>query len=189
MTVKKSTILLIVTVICFFLFDQVTKILASHFINPGEVVFKFWGFGLTYTQNYGLVFGIGEELGNIRIISNIVQILFIPFSILYYRYYVSIYRQSRIADFTFILFFAGNLGNLSDSLFLHYVRDFIIWPGPGIPNFADIYANAGIICLLLEAVRNPQIDTKMFFGLKSGQMNERQGFMKFLISLIKKNNI
>ena len=117
-----------------------------------------------------------------------VQVLFIPFSILFYKYYNSIYRTSLIADFTFILFFAGNLGNLTDSLLLHYVRDFIIWPGPGIPNVADVYANAGIVCLILEVFKNPQIDTKDFFGLKSEKktVEDKIGFIKYVIAILKK---
>lgn len=40
------------------------------------------------------------------------------------------------------------------------VRDFILWPGPGVPNLADLYIDAALALLLVELFGNPQIDKK-----------------------------
>lgn len=192
MKVNKKAFFIVFNIILLFSTDQLTKYFASENILPGQIVFEYLGFGLTYAKNYGLVFGIGEELGFIRLFSNAIQIFLIPIGILFFKYYVSNYRKSIIAEWTFILFFSANIGNLTDSLYLGYVRDFIIWPGPGIPNMADVYANLGIMFLIFEVIANPQINTKEFFGLqKSSQKNNIQSFSSFIkdeaAKLFKKN--
>ncbi|NLT50147.1 MAG: signal peptidase II [Ignavibacteria bacterium] len=181
MKVNKKAFFMFFNIILLYSADQLTKYFASENILPGQIVFKYLGFGLTFAKNYGLVFGIGEELGFIRLFSNAIQIFLIPIGILFFKYYVSNYRKSLIAEWTFILFFSANIGNLTDSLYFGYVRDFIIWPGPGIPNMADVYANLGIMFLIIEVIVNPQINTKVFFGLKkTSQKNNIQSFSSFI---------
>ncbi len=63
MKVNKKAFFIFFNIILLFSADQLTKYFASKNILPGQIVFEYLGFGLTYAKNYGLVFGIGEELG------------------------------------------------------------------------------------------------------------------------------
>jgi hypothetical protein len=67
----------------------------------------------------------------------------------------------------FVFIISATCGNVCDQIFLGYVRDFILWPGPGTPNLADIFIFIGLICLIAEIVRNPRIDNKWEYDLAS----------------------
>ena len=82
---------------------------------------------------------------------------------------------------------AGTSGNLCDQIIFGYIRDFLIWPGPGTPNLADLFAYVSIINLLLELFKNPQIDKKALFKIKSpkSELDNIHKFIEFVKDEIK----
>ncbi len=158
---------LLLSVLLLFVADQVTKYLAALHVPLNSTPFSFLGFGLTLKLNSGFIFHIGEQYRYTLVISIVVKIILFPLIIFAYRFYGSYFRKSRLMSTSFILVLAGLLGNLCDSVFLGYVRDFILWPGPGTPNLADVFVTTSIVLLLLEVVANPQIDNRSLFRLES----------------------
>ncbi len=171
---------MITLIILLFSIDQVTKYLASQFISLDDVLFSFYGFGLTYTINKGLVLSIGEQYGFTIIISGLIKIIIIPLVILFYRFYKTYFRESTYLNIFYVFMLAGTLGNLCDQLIFGFVRDFLLWPGPGTPNLADLFAYFSIINLLIELFKNPQIDNKSLFKIRSLR-KELESIQKFIV--------
>jgi signal peptidase II len=141
-------------VFCLFAADQLTKYAVSIRIPQGKIIHLIWGFGLTYATNRGLALHLFAQYKLTGIIAATAGILFVPILILYYRRYVMQIEPSVWLKMTFVLILSGILGNSCDRVFLGYVRDFILWPGPGTPNLADLYIDSGVICLLVELLKN-----------------------------------
>ncbi len=151
---RKQGILLFI--LFLFAVDQLSKWFVSGYVQPGEFLFLCRGFGITYKINRGVVFHIFEKYPLTMVVSMAFKILLLPVFLLAYRLYKNRYRPRVRIHVSFVFLISGMLGNLCDQLFLGYVRDFILWPGPGTPNFADVYTDAAVLCLVLESVRNPR---------------------------------
>jgi signal peptidase II len=134
--------------------DQATKALATAFIRPGDTVFRFWRFGLTHRTNTGFALSIFKDHAWVRPFVISLTLILIPVFFLIYRRFTARLKTGSLAKIAFVLLISGTIGNFLDRLFLGYVRDFIVWPLPGTPNLADLFIDAGIVCILIEWIGN-----------------------------------
>ena len=163
-------------IVLLFTLDQITKYLIANSINICEVVFSKWGFGLTYVINRGFTFHLFEQYEATIPISIILKILFVFGITLAYRFYKTKYRSNRLIAFSFIFIIAAFLGNVWDQIILGYARDFIIWPGPGTPNLADVYINIAVILYFIELAKNPETDLN--FSFDKNTLKKEYGVLK-----------
>jgi len=163
-------------IVLLFTLDQITKYLIANSVNIGEVVFSKWGFGLTYVINRGFTFHLFEQYEATIPISIILKILCFFGITLAYRFYKTKYRSNRLIAFSFIFIIATFLGNVWDQIILGYARDFIIWPGPGTPNLADIYSKIALILLFIELFKNPETDLN--FSFDKNTLKKEYGVLK-----------
>ena len=126
-------------IIIFFLIsiDQLTKTLL---INKNICIIPNI-LNLTYTENKGAAFGIGDNFWVIRVSFIIILLLLV---------YICINREKINNLFPFTLVISGAVGNLIDRFIRGYVIDFIDVAFLNFPcfNIADIYVVIGIICLI-----------------------------------------
>lgn len=148
------------SIIFLFAADQFSKWFVAGHVRLGEIPFSFRGFGITYKTNKGFALHVFEQYPLTIKISMALKILLIPVVLFAYHFYLRRYRASVWIRTSFVLLISGMLGNLCDQIFLGYVRDFILWPGPGTPNLADVFIDAGALCLFLEFIRNPGMRMK-----------------------------
>jgi lipoprotein signal peptidase len=169
------------SIFIFLLFslDQATKILIQATVPLDNILFSIYGFGITFKINRGLVLHLFEQYESTIVVSIIHKILIILIGTLAYRFYKILFHSNKLLKSSFVLMMSGVFGNLCDKIFLGYARDFILWPGPGTPNLADIFIIVGLICLITELLRNPQIENKWEFSLASLK-NDYIGLKKFI---------
>ncbi|MBN2012493.1 signal peptidase II [candidate division KSB1 bacterium] len=163
---KSHNLNILVLIIVLFTLDQLTKYLAAKYVPLNYVAWSIKGFGITYRENRGLVLHLLNQYSWIILASAILKILLVPTVTFMWRFYTRIYRNSRLITMAYVLMMAALFGNSFDQFAFGYVRDFILWPGPGVPNLADLFADASLICMILEFIRNPQVNNKEFFRLK-----------------------
>ena len=169
----------LILIFLLFSLDQVTKFIIQATISLGKILFSIYGFGITFKINKGLVLHIFEQYESTIIVSIFLKTLIILVGILAYRFYKTNFRLNKLLRNSFVLIMSGAFGNLCDQLFLGYARDFILWPGPGTPNLADIFAVVGLICLITELLRNPQIENKWEFS-RASLKNDYIGLKKII---------
>lgn len=145
---KKRSILIAFFVI---LIDQISKMMASHFLilnNSIKIIGGF--FYLTLCHNEGAAFGLFRDNSWIIIIGTIVAVLFI------FYFFISFKDNLRNA-ISFGLLIGGLFGNLIDRIFLGYVRDFldfyIFKYDYPIFNIADVCIVIGIFLLMLAILK------------------------------------
>ena len=151
---------LVLIVIVFVLFDQITKILAIRYLTgKGEVPFlgDLLVFNLVY--NKGAAWGMGGDNLFTRILLVIISWL-VAVGIIGYFIYLVIKRKEIKYGFWIIFSFvlAGYIGNLIDRTFFFNreqgsVVDFLSiqrwWPKFGIFNVADAILVCSIFALLI----------------------------------------
>ncbi len=123
--------------------DQLTKYLASTFVNPYEPIALLPFLNLANVKNVGAAFGLFSSLGNVFfIVITLVAIAIIMFLITK--------EKDGVVGLTLIL--SGAVGNLIDRLVFGHVRDFIDlhacsyhWPAF---NVADSALTVGIAVLI-----------------------------------------
>jgi len=142
--------------------DQLTKALVFAHIPPGRIVCAFWGFGLTSKTNTGFALSVLKHAAWVRPFVMIISMILVPTLILIYPRFAAKFKTGWFAKISLVLMISGILGNFCDRLFLGYVRDFIVWPGPGTPNLADLFIDAGIVCLMVESVKNKRLRNSSF---------------------------
>jgi signal peptidase II len=110
-------------------------------------------FRLTVVRNQGVTFGLGQGLGPIWAVLNIVAIVVL--AVVYWR----TRREQRFQAVALILVLAGAVGNLYDRLRFGWVRDFLDvyvgrhhWPPF---NVADASIVVGVVILALVLWRTP----------------------------------
>jgi signal peptidase II len=129
------------------LFDQITKILISIFLNVNEkvVVIKnfLWAY---YVENDGAAWSILSNKQNLLILLSIIALVII------YRYMYN-FKKNKRNNLAFGFIIGGIFGNLIDRIFLGYVRDFIsikvidyYYP---VFNFADSFIVIGVLLLII----------------------------------------
>lgn len=126
--------------------DQLTKWLAVSFLKGEEPFTVIPGaFELTYVENRGAAFGIGEGQRWLLVTVTLVVMLFILGLLLSGKF-----RKHKWITFSGILIVGGGMGNLIDRLFRGYVVDFfhvkINFP---VFNVADCCVVVGAIILLI----------------------------------------
>ncbi len=127
--------------------DQITKYLASSYINPFDPVEVLPFFSLVNVSNTGAAFGLFTSMGNaFFILVHIAAIALISFLIAR--------EKDDLVGFTLVL--SGAVGNLIDRLALGYVRDFVDlhagsfhWPAF---NVADSALTVGIALILIGSL-------------------------------------
>ena len=128
--------------IALIIIDQLTKILV---INKNITVIPNF-FSITYTENLGAAFGIGNSY--IILILNIIIIALLAIFI--------IKENKKIENYLpYILIISGSIGNIIDRIFRGYVIDFLDFNIFNFPNFnlADICIVIGIFYLLFEIIK------------------------------------
>jgi signal peptidase II len=170
---KKYNQLLLILLVAV---DQVTKYIAQKV--GGEIILG-WGFGIKYVENRGLLLGLLSQNRYASLIGLGLGAIIILLAYIIYHYYIHNYNHTFIAKLSFVIFVSSAVGTGIDRLFFGYVRDFIVWPGPGIPNFADVFALIGEILALIEIMRSFGIK-KIFNRLFHGSIADDK---KFLLGL------
>ena len=135
--------------------DQVTKLwVVRNFelTNPPQTVPLWAGvFHLTYVTNTGAAFSLFSENGEwLRWLSLAVSLGLVALGI-----WVNLPNRWEQAGYGFIL--GGAFGNGIDRLLSGEVVDFLDFRLIQFPifNFADVFINVGIACLLIAALRHP----------------------------------
>ena len=142
-------ILIAVTAVLAFAFDQWTKHIVLANFMPGEsriVVDHLLKW--TYEQNFHGAFGMFGSNPVLLIGMGVIVLAFFWFS------YREAAQTSRLVCVAFGLIVGGAIGNIVDRLHFGYVVDFIdfyrIWPN--IFNIGDSCITAGVILLLLKTL-------------------------------------
>ena len=86
-----------------------------------------------------------------------LAIAFLFCSILCYRYYITINRQSLWADIALLGVFAGFSSWVCDMLFRGYIIDYIGLPGLVTADFKDILVTIGCAAFFAEILDNPKL--------------------------------
>jgi signal peptidase II len=141
----------IAALIAFFL-DQITKywILQSFQLKQTQALIA-GVFHFTYVRNYGAAFSILDgQVESLRWLSLIVSLGLIALAL--FAPELSLWDR---LGYGFIL--GGAMGNGIDRFVLGYVVDFLDFRLINFPvfNFADVFINVGIACLLIGSFQNP----------------------------------
>jgi signal peptidase II len=142
--------------------DQVTKALVDDFMTLHESRTIVEGLvRLTYVQNRGAAFGILSEAGlpYQSLMFSVVSLLAL-LAIALYAWRMPV--QSRLPQTALALVMGGAIGNLLDRARLGYVIDYmdVYWGAHHWPafNVADSAITVGVALLVLDILRNPQMD-------------------------------
>lgn len=164
-----STILLIVV-------DQVSKyLIVKNIPLYGQRIIIKDFFSLYYCQNTGSAFSLfADKSWGIYFLSGISLVMSIAIAILIYK---SLMFKSFWLKLSFVLFFAGAIGNLIDRFRLKYVVDFLRFDFGSytfpIFNFADICAVVATALLLLMVIfDNKTIESFLSLFDKKGKKND-----------------
>ena len=145
--VKNKRILLVILIVIIAIsIDQVVKILVLNNIYNSKVIVLDGILNLTYVENTGGAFGIGNDSTVMFIIVNVVIIAIIVKFIMSKKDEISTYILVSLA-----LILSGGIGNLIDRLFRGFVIDYIdINPVIKYPmfNIADICVVTGCIIII-----------------------------------------
>ena len=145
---SKTIVALILTVIFFIVVDQSIKgIIVQNEVNisliPGSLE-------ITYVQNSGMAFGIGNaNLPYIIVLNLIIIVLIVRFLCNQFE------KINNVTKFMLCLILAGGISNLVDRIFRGYVVDYINVRLINFPvfNLADMFIVVGWIMFLLITIR------------------------------------
>ena len=150
MKINKKTINTIIMISIIALIDQLVKWIILKRINNSSIIVINNILNLTYVENTGCAFGIGNSS---VILFIIISIIIIGVLI---SYLISRLKQlNNISIISLSLIIAGGIGNIIDRIFRGYVIDYIdISPIIKYPvfNFADICIVLGVIVLIISLV-------------------------------------
>ena len=154
----KKEFLPIIIIIILIMLDQLAKVLISNMLYNNSIFVIKGILKLTYIENTGGAFGIGENSTFIFIIINIIII-----SILI-GFLIKKISKIDITDIVSIsMVISGGIGNLIDRIFRGYVIDYIdITPIFKYPvfNFADILIVVGVLILIIHRSKDEKIYNK-----------------------------
>ncbi len=140
--------------IAIIFFDQLTKHLVNLFLAEGQSILLIpHFFYLTHIRNSGVSFGLFKDKIPLAFYLG-MSLLAIGMLIFFLRDRGQRNRNQRIATG---LIAGGILGNLIDRVRLGTVVDFLdfkVWP---IFNLADTAITIGIVILLIQEIKKPQI--------------------------------
>ncbi len=156
---KKNWVLYIATFIIILFGDQLTKVLVSSSMILGQsytIIDNF--FYYTYSHNQGAAWGMLSGHTELFVIVAMIATV----GMIYY--FNTTTKQQRLTRYGIVLTFAGLVGNLTDRIYLGYVRDFIdfIIFGYDFPifNIADIAIVLGVGLIILEILFEDYVDGK-----------------------------
>lgn len=142
-------IFLVVFITLLALVDQITKLLIVNNIDLNNSVVIIKNFiNFTYIKNYGVAFGMFNNLTYFVILITIVFFVILTKEL-------RLYFNKKMIFISYCLVIGGLLGNLIDRIFLGFVRDFIDINFINFPifNFSDIFIVAGTILLLIACFK------------------------------------
>lgn len=149
---NKKLIMLSIIIICIIIIDQIVKFAIIKNLYNSSISVLQGILNLTYVENTGGAYGIGNDSTIMFIIVNIVVITLITKFILSKKNDISIWILISLG-----LILAGGIGNLIDRLFRGFVIDYIdISPLIKYPvfNIADICVVAGCIAIAINLIVN-----------------------------------
>lgn len=127
--------------------DQVSKALISLIDNI--VIIKNF-FMIEKVNNYGAAFGFLQNQNRLLILISLIA-LFILIK------YFKNFKPNKRNKIAFVFLIGGLMGNLSDRLFLGYVRDFLSFKILNISfsifNLADAFITIGVILLIIAILK------------------------------------
>lgn len=148
---KRDKLIILGIIIGVFLFDQITKIIASNLLMKSEsyeIIDNFFYF--TYHENDGMAFSLFEGGRWLFVLGTPMILLLVLYFFVYSKPHEVLTRGGLV------LVTAGALGNLVDRIFLGYVRDFIHFYifNKSFPvfNVADIAVVLGMGLVILEII-------------------------------------
>ena len=144
---KNKKYIIIIFGIAILLIDQLTNalVIEQNLIVIPNII------NITYTENTGMAFGIGQN--------NLFFIIIINIIVLGIIIKKNKEKQEQI-DLkiltSLILILSGGIGNLIDRIFRGYVVDFIDINFMSFPNFniADISITVGILILIISIIKS-----------------------------------
>ena len=127
--------------------DQISKIWILQVLPDTK---RF--FGLQYSENYGILFGISLPTGVIFRLTALI--LTVALGVFWSEHRKG--RLNKMHETAFALIVAGGLGNMIDRIRLGFVVDFIhIGPYPNF-NLADVWIVVGVMMLLWVQMRTAE---------------------------------
>ncbi|MBO4816155.1 MAG: signal peptidase II [Clostridia bacterium] len=148
--INKKVLLIISIILLMIIIDQLIKIYVSNNIYNSSITLINGFLNLTYVENTGGAFGIGNN--------NIVFFIIVNIIIIGVLVKLLISKKEEINTITLIsisLIIAGGMGNLIDRIFRAHVIDYIdITPIIKYPifNFADICVVFGIALIIVDLI-------------------------------------
>ncbi len=155
---NKRLIILFIMIICIIIIDQIIKVIITNCLYNSSTVLIDNVLKLTYVENTGGAYGIGNDSTFMFIVVNIIVITLITKFIMSKKNDISL---CVLISLGFIL--AGGIGNLIDRLFRGYVIDYIdINPLIKYPvfNIADMFIVIGCIAVAINLIINIIKDRK-----------------------------
>ena len=144
---KNKKYIIIIFGIAILLIDQLTKalVIEQNLIVIPNII------NITYTENTGMAFGIGQNNLFFIIIINIIVLGIIIKLIKEKQEQIDLKILTSL-----ILILSGGIGNLIDRIFRGYVVDFIDINFMSFPNFniADISITVGILILIISIIKS-----------------------------------
>ena len=140
------------------LLDQFTKVWVRAALQIGESMHIGGPVYLTYVENTGAVFGIGQGYVLVPTVATIIILALMPLVVRHLRVHYG-YTLTRFEAACVGLIAGGAIGNLIDRITRSAVTDFIdvvLWSGFHWPafNVADVCAVAGTILLFIVSLRH-----------------------------------
>lgn len=154
---KKIKFLMIITIIAILL-DQLIKIIIKSKIFNSSIILIPHVLNLTYVQNTGAAFGIGNNSTSMFVAVNVVIIGLITYFIFSKKE-----ELSKLILIALHLVLAGGIGNLIDRIARGFVIDYIdISPLIKYPvfNLADIFVVIGCLIIAVFLVKDTVIKKK-----------------------------
>ena len=147
---RRSSIIGVLSVVLILLIDQVSKVVISSKLSPGESIPIIKDIlHITFVKNTGAAFGLFKDSTFFFIVVSVFAVVIIG-SIFLKAVRNGIFYDNFLFNFGLILIMSGALGNLIDRARLRYVVDFIdlrIWP---VFNFADTSITIGTALLAIS---------------------------------------
>ena len=157
---RKILILTLIVLLCNFLIDRITKIIAIDFLKGKETISLFYNtIVFKYTENTGAFLSVGSDFPDG--LKYIVFIILPVIICLYGLYYCAFKLTDKKMVIIIVSIIGGGLGNLVDRLFNDFrVVDFINFGigtlRTGILNVADMSVTFGVIFLAIYSLKKKQ---------------------------------
>lgn len=141
-------------VVVVVVLDQVTKLLASHYLQLHQPLALIPGLNLTLTHNTGAAFSFLSDAGGWQ--RWLFIALAVVLSLIILTWLLHLPREKKWLACALALVLGGALGNLWDRIHLSYVVDFIdvyygSWHWPAF-NVADSSICIGAAMLIIDTI-------------------------------------